>query len=161
MLSRRFRRLNNIKYTDAAGVERVRAFRERRPAACADCASYAGVGRVRAHHAQPKRQRRRCALRAFMSCCPALTLAAAAVVVFAVLRRAGEAPHTLLVRQFRPPVSHAAVLCTQAALTSVCADGRPDAGASCGPYRPRRVARRSCAARAERGDWLYRDGAYR
>ena len=31
----------------------------------------------------------------------------AAVVIFTVLRRAGEVPHTLLVRQFRPPVNAA------------------------------------------------------
>ena len=36
----------------------------------------------------------------------------AAVVIFSVLRRAGEAPHTLLVRQYRPPVSAFFVLRT-------------------------------------------------
>ena len=37
-------------------------------------------------------------------------LGAAAVVIFTVLRRAGQAPHTLLVRQYRPPVRDARYL---------------------------------------------------
>jgi 8-oxo-dGTP pyrophosphatase MutT (NUDIX family) len=98
-------------------------------------ARVAAVGRVRAHDARPERQRGRCA--SSSSACAAApgshdttsralapAAAHAAVVIFTVLRRAGEAPHTLLVKQFRPPVrafypacrGHVVVLCPRPAL---------------------------------------------
>jgi 8-oxo-dGTP pyrophosphatase MutT (NUDIX family) len=67
------------------------------------------VGHVRAHDAQAGVLRRRCALRCARQRDSSLSdilgrCHAAAVVVFAVLRSAAAPPHTLLVKQFRPPV---------------------------------------------------------
>ena len=81
----RWLRLNTIKYTDEKGTERLWDACERTTRK-ADASADGAEVRTGTANSAP------------------LTAPSAAVVILAVLRRQGAEPHTLLVKQFRPPM---------------------------------------------------------